>query len=212
MSAVSSGALPLWVKVAVTVFVAILMIVYARKWGWANFLWFSDIALIGAVPALWLESAFLASMMALAVVLADGLWNVSYFAQLLSGRRVFGLSDYMFDQGKPRWLRALSLFHVWLPGLLLWLVWRLGYVPSALPAMTLLCWLVLLVCFFFTEPDDNINWVFGFGGRRQQRRPPWQHLLVTMAAFPLLAYLPTHLLLDALAGPPGVTASPPPRP
>ena len=190
--------LPLWPKVAVTVFVAILVVVYAKQWGWANFLWFSDIALIGAVPALWLESAFLASTMALAVLLADGLWNVSYFAQLASGKRFIGLADYMFDRDKPRWLRALSLFHLWLPGLLLWMVWRLGYVPSALLAMTLLCWLVLLVCFFFTDPEDNINWVFGFAGRRQDRRPAWQHLVLTMGAFPLLAYLPTHLLLRTM--------------
>ena len=187
--------IPLWLKLAVTVFVTILVIVYAKQWGWANFLWFSDIALIGAVPALWLESAFIASMMALAVLLADGLWNVSYLAQLLTGKRVIGLSDYMFDRGKPRWLRALSLFHVWLPALLLWMVWRLGYAPHALVAMTLLCWVVLLVCFFFTDPDENINWAFGFAGRRQNKRPAWQHLLLTMLAFPLLAYVPTHYFL-----------------
>ena len=190
--------IPLWLKIVVTVFVAILVVVYARKWGWANFLWFSDIALIGAVPALWLESAFLASMMAVSVLLADTLWNVSYFAQLFTGKRVIGLSDYMFDAAKPRWLRALSLFHVWLPALLLWMVWRLGYQPDALVAMTLLCWAVLLVCFFFTDPEENINWAFGFGGRRQSTRPAWQQLLLTMVAFPLMAYLPTHALLMGL--------------
>ena len=188
----------LWLKIVVTIFVAVLVVVYARQWGWANFLWFSDIALIGSVPALWLESAFIASTMALAVLLADGLWNVGYLAQLLTGRRVIGLSDYMFDRSRPRWLRALSLFHVWLPGLLLWMVWRLGYVADALPAMTILCWVVLLVCFFFTDPDENINWAFGFAGRRQSRRPPWQHLVLTMLAFPLIAYLPTHALLTML--------------
>ena len=191
--------IPLWLKLAVTVFVVVLVVIYAKQWGWANFLWFSDIALIGAVPALWLESAFIASTMALAVLLADGLWNVSYFAQLVTGQRVIGLSDYMFDRTKSRWLRALSLFHVWLPALLLWMVWRLGYAPDALIAMTLLCWLVLLVCFFFTDPDENINWAFGFAGRRQKKRPAWQHLLLTMLAFPLLAYLPTHFFLKAVA-------------
>ncbi len=189
--------LPLWLKLVVTAFVVVLVIVYAKQWGWANFLWFSDIALIGAVPALWLESPMIASMMVLAVLLADGLWNVSYFAQLLTGRRFIGLADYMFDRTRPLWLRSLSLFHVWLPALLLWMVLRLGYAPDALVAMTLLCWVVLLICFFFTDPDENINWAFGFGGRRQSRRPPWRHLLLTMLAFPLLAYLPTHALLVA---------------
>lgn len=192
--------LPLWLKLADTAFVAVLVVVYARTWGWANFLWFSDIALIVSVPALWLESSLLTSMMALAVLIADGLWIVSFVWQLVSGRRIIGLSDYMFDATKPRWLRALSLFHLWLPLLLLWSVARLGYAQHALIGMTLLCWVVLLICFFFTDPKENINWTFGFGGKRQTHRHPLAHLAFAMAAFPSMIYLPTHLLLTAWPG------------
>lgn len=192
--------LPLWIKLADTAFVVVLVVVYARTWGWANFLWFSDIALILSAPALWLESPLLASMMALAVVLPDGLWIVSFLWQLVSGRRIIGLSDYMFDATMPRWLRALSLFHFWLPLLLLWTVAQLSYAQHALIGMTLLCWVVLLICFFFTDPEDNINWAFGFGGKRQTRRSALLHLLLTMIGFPLLVYLPTHALLIALFG------------
>ena len=192
--------LPLWLKLADTAFVTVLVVVYARTWGWANFLWFSDIALILSVPALWFESSLLTSMMALAVLLADSLWNVSYFWQLVTGKRIIGLSNYMFDASKPRWLRALSLFHLWLPLLLLWTVAKLGYAHVALIGMTLLCWLVLLICYFFTDPKENINWVFGFGGKQQSRRSARRHLLLTMAAFPLLVYLPTHALLVTLFG------------
>ena len=190
--------LPFWLKLADTAFVAILVVVYARTWGWANFLWFSDIALILSVPALWFESPLLASMMALAVLLPDGLWIVSFFWQLVSGKRLIGLSDYMFDATKPRWLRALSLFHLWLPLLLLWTVAQIGYDHRALIGMTLLCWVVLLICFFFTDPEENINWAFGFGGKRQTRRSARLHLLLTMVGFPLIVYLPTHALLMAL--------------
>jgi hypothetical protein len=56
--------IPLWLKLAYTVFVAIIVPVYAKKWGWGNFLWFSDIALLLMVPALWTESRLLVSMMA----------------------------------------------------------------------------------------------------------------------------------------------------
>ncbi len=192
--------IPLWLKLADSAFVVVLVVVYARTWGWANFLWFSDIALILSAPALWFESPLLASMMALAVVLPDGLWIVSFGWQLVTGKRFIGLSDYMFDATKPRWLRALSLFHLWLPLLLLWTVAQLGYARHALIGMTLLCWVVLLICFFFTDPEENINWAFGFGGKRQTRRSASLHLLLTMAAFPLLVYLPTHALLTALFG------------
>ena len=44
----------LW-KLAYTVFVVVVVEIWRRHYGWRNLLWFSDIALIGAVPALWLE-------------------------------------------------------------------------------------------------------------------------------------------------------------
>jgi hypothetical protein len=40
---------------------------------------------------------------------------------------VVAQSDYMFQPEIPPPLRALSLFHCWMPFLLLWLVYRLGY-------------------------------------------------------------------------------------
>ena len=48
----------------------------------------------------------------------------------------------MFDPDKPRYLRALSLFHIVLPLTLLWLVARLGYDARALVAQTMLAWIV----------------------------------------------------------------------
>ncbi|MFN7087426.1 MAG: hypothetical protein ACK4N4_12470 [Burkholderiales bacterium] len=194
------GALiPLWLKLAYTLLVGVIVAVYAVKYPLGNFLWFSDIALLGTVPALWLENSLLASMMAVGVLLPEVLWNLSYFGQLLTGKRISGLTDYMFDRGKPLYLRALSLFHAFLPALLLWLVSRLGYDPRALPAQTLLAWLVLPLCYWLTDPELNVNWVFGVGNRPQRRLPPLLYLGLSMVVFPLLVYLPTHLLLQWLA-------------
>jgi len=68
------------------------------------------------------------------------LWNITVFTRLLTGVRVSGLADYMFDTRIPKWIRALSLFHVVLPVLMLWMLHRLGYDPRALPAQTALAW------------------------------------------------------------------------
>ena len=192
--------IPLWLKVAYTVFVAILVPVYARKYGPTNFLWFSDIALLVTVPALWFESALLASMMALGVLLPEVVWNVSFFVGLFAGRPVLGLAGYMFDPEKPRYLRALSLFHIFLPVLLVWLVARLGYEADALVAQTALAWVVLPLTYAVTDPERNINWVHGPAGEGQRRIPPVVYLVLLMIAFPLLVYGPTHLLLRALLG------------
>jgi hypothetical protein len=192
--------IPLWIKIAYTLLVAIIVPVYASKYSRSNFLWFSDIALLVTVPALWLESGFLASMMAVGVLLPEALWNVSYFGQLLTGKRVSGLTDYMFDPRKPLYLRALSLFHVFLPALLVWMIARLGYEPEAWIAQTAFGWLVLPLCYWFTDPAENVNWVFGPGNQPQKRMPPLVYLGLLMVGFPLLIFFPTHLLLRSLFG------------
>jgi len=192
--------IPLWIKIAYTLFAVITVAVYAVKYPPGNFLWFSDIALVLTVPALWLESGLLASMMAIGVLLPEALWNIGYFGRLLTGKRLAGLTDYMFDVHKPRYLRALSLFHVFLPVLLLWMVGRLGYEPQALMAQTALAWIVLPLTYLLTDPSLNVNWVFGPDSGQRKRLPALIHLGLLMIGFPVLVYLPTHVLLQALFG------------
>jgi hypothetical protein len=188
----------LWIKIVYTAFVAGTVVVYAFQYGPRNFLWFSDIGLLVTVPALWLESSMLASMMALGLLLPEAFWNVTFFLRLLTGKRLAGLTDYMFDPGKPLYLRSLSLFHVVLPALLLWMVARLGYDPRALAAQTALAWIVLPLSYLLTDPRENVNGVFGPGSEPQKTVPAPVYLALLMAAFPLMIYLPTHVLLRML--------------
>ena len=192
--------IPLWLKIAYPIVVAVILAVYFVKIGPKNYLWFSDIALILTGVALWLESPLLAGMMAVGLLLPETVWNLSYFAGLLTGKPIGGVAGYMFDQDKPRYLRALSLFHVFLPVLLVWLVWRLGYDPDAWVAQTVLAWIVLPLTYALTDPEDNINWVYGPLDKPQTRVPPLVYLALLMFVFALLVYLPTHLLLRAVFG------------
>jgi hypothetical protein len=164
-------------------------------WGPKNFLWFSDIALLTTAVALWLESSLLASMMALAIALPELAWNADF---LMTGRHILGLSGYMFDSRKPRWLRALSLFHVVLPVALVWMVHRLGYHRRAWVLQTVVALIVLPVTYWLTDAADNVNWVYGPGGKAQTWMKPWAYLALLMVFFPLVVYLPTHLLLRML--------------
>jgi hypothetical protein len=59
---------------------------------------------------------------------------------------------------------------------------------------------VLPLCYWRTNPAENVNWVFGFGGRRQNWMPPPAYLGLLMVGFPVLIYLPTHWLLRHLFG------------
>ena len=199
-SGIGAGQIPLWIKISYTLFVCVIVPVYWVQYGPKNFLWFSDIALIAAVAALWLESPLLASMMTLAVALPELAWTVGFFGRLIFGADVTGLASYMFDRAKPLYLRALSLFHVVLPVLLVWMVWRLGYDRRAWAAQTALAMIVLPLTYLLTEPADNINWVYGPGSKPQQRVPLLVYLALLMALFPLVVYLPMHVLLLKLFG------------
>ena len=195
-----AGEIPLWIKVAYTLMVAVIVPVYLAYYGPANFLWFSDVALVVTGVALWLESPLLVSMMTVGVLLPELLWNVTLFTRLLTGIRVSGLADYMFDTRIPKWIRALSLFHVVLPVLMLWMLHRLGYDPRALPAQTALAWVILPLTYAVTKPEDNINWVYGPGARPQRQISPPLYLAFVLIFFPLIVYVPTHLLLLAALG------------
>ena len=198
MLPVTGELIPLWLKILYTLFLGVLVPVYWAHYGVRNFLWFSDIALLITAVALWLESPLVAGMMTLAIALPELAWNVDFFGRLLTGRQLFGLSAYMFDPVYPRFLRALSLFHVGLPLVLLWAVHRLGYDPRALAWQTAVALVVLPVTYAVTDPADNVNWVYGPGGKPQTWMSPRVYLLLVMIFFPLVFYLPTHLLRSAL--------------
>jgi hypothetical protein len=192
--------IPLWLKLAYTAYMAVLVPAYARKAdaGPLNFLWFSDIALFTTGAALWLESRLLASATAVAVLAPELFWNLSFFVRLLTGRNLSSLTDYMFDRRRSRFMRGLSLFHVVLPPLLIWLLAVFGYDSRALLATTVVAWVVLPATYVLTRPEHNINWVFGFGTPPRRPLPPRVWVLTLMIGFPILIYLPTHLLLRAI--------------
>ena len=185
-------------KITYSLFICVLVPVYWVQYGPGNFLWFSDIALFTTAAALWLESSLLASMMALSVIILETLWIVDFVIGLIAGSTVFGLSSYMFDSKLSLPVRALSLFHLFMPLLLVWLLYRFGYNPRALIAQTLLAWIVLPASYFLTTPSQNVNWVYGMGSGPQKWLPAPLYLVLLMLAFPLVLYLPTHFLLKKL--------------
>jgi hypothetical protein len=182
-----------------TLLVVVIVPVYLKKYGPTNFLWFSDIALLGVFAALWIESSLLGSMMALTILIPESVWVLSFATgALLRGRSATTLASYMFDAKIPLYLRCLSLFHLALPPAAVWLVYRYGYDERALAAQTLLAWIVLPLTLWLAPPEKNLNWVRGFGHPPRRLLPLPAHVALMMLAYPLLIYWPTHWLLAAL--------------
>jgi hypothetical protein len=191
-------AISLWIKIPYTFFVFVFVPVYWIRYGPANFLWFSDVALLGTLAALWLESRFLASMMTTGALLFDIVWNFIFFMKLILGAGPQGLVGYMFDPAIAISIRALSLFHVALPLIQLWTLGKLGYDVHAWKYQVVLGWIILLVTYRFTSPKENINWVFGVKDAPQHWLPATVYLGVVMVIYPALVCFPTHLILKRL--------------
>jgi hypothetical protein len=205
--------IPLAAKVAVTAFLAVLVPVYLHTYGPTNFLWFCDAALLLTVAGMWLESSLLISMCSVGILLPQCLWLVDFGSNLL-GIHLLGLTGYMFDRHLPPFTRGLSLFHGWLPLLLVWLLFRLGYDKRALTAWTGLAAGLVLVCYFFTPPAGahlanpnlpiNINYLYGFNDQQPQH---WVnqnlYVILWLGVVWLVAFFPTHLVLRKIfAAPP----------
>ena len=195
--------LPLWLKLVYTAFMAVLLPVYWANYGPTNFLYFCDVALLITLAAVWLESPLLVSMCAVGILGSQTLWVIDFVLNIF-GKKLTGLTDYMFAADHSLFLRSLSLFHGWLPFLLVFLVWRLGYDRRGLPAWTVLAWALILVCFFFMPPPRpdpglepvNIDYVWGFSDTEPQHwMGPGLWVGGLMVLMPLLLFVPTHLLL-----------------
>lgn len=212
--------IPLGLKLAYTAFLAVLIPVYWINYGPTNFLYFCDVALLLTLIGVWRESPLLISLPAVGILLPQALWCAD-FAINLAGGHLTGMTDYMFDSHRSLFLRGLSLFHGWLPFLLVYLVRRLGYDRRALWGWSALCIALCLTAYFFlpaagAEMADpkiprNINYVFGLDDAKpQQWFAPPIYLVAWITALIGLVFVPTHYLLKKLC-PASAVRDPAPR-
>ncbi len=217
----SSRRIPPTLTWLLSAFVALQIVFYWSAYGPTNFLYFCDVALFLTLLSVLTEIPLPASMAAVGILLPQFLW-VADFAGGLFGHPIVGMTDYMFDNEQPLYARGISLFHGWLPFLLLFVVYRLGFDRRALAAWTVVAWGLMLVAYFYLPappaPQDqpnlpvNVNYVFGTSDKQaQEAMPPLAWLGLMMAGMPILFFIPTHLLLRWSMRPSDARASLPPE-
>lgn len=200
----TASRLPVALKVAYTAFMAVLLRVYLHDYGPTNFLYICDVSLLLTLIAIWPENDLLLSMACVGILVPQTAWLIDFLINL-AGVSLTGVTDYMFDASHSLFLRLLSLYHAWMPLLVAYLVWKIGYDRRAFWAWTALFWVLLPVCFFLMPPPTptagltpvNINYVWGPSDNAAQTWvPPYVWLAGLMFGLPLLVFAPTHYVLS----------------
>ena len=171
---------------------------YWAHYGPSVFLNLCDIAVILTCVGLWRGAPLLLSMQALSSLVVDGAWMADLAWRAATGRHLVGGTEYMWDPAYPWWLRALSLFHVWLPIVLVVAVRRLGYDRRALGFQIALA-AVVLVASRALGPAENPNFAFTDPFGRSWGPAP-VHLAAILGGLGAIYGL-THLALLYLAPP-----------
>ena len=99
--------IPLWVKLAYSAFMAVLVPFYLATYGPTNFFYFCDVALFFTLAALWTEQPLLAGMPAVGILVPQTFWVLDYVAGWF-GASPLGLAAYMFRPTIPLFARSLS--------------------------------------------------------------------------------------------------------
>lgn len=182
-------------KLFVTAIVFVLVPTYIKTYGLQNFLWFSDIALFLIFFGLWLSSPLLMGIALLLTFLLETTWCIDYFYKLFTGLDFLGISNYMFNQDISIYTRALSLFHLLLPIVPIYYIYQWGYHEQTLLYSVFIFWPVMLICYFFTPIDTNINWVHNPIVHNWKFITPTLWITMILLLYPLLIMVPKNYLL-----------------
>jgi hypothetical protein len=200
--------IPLPAKLLYSAFVCLLVPNYLRAYGPTNFLYFCDVALLLTGIAMWTESALLVSACAVGILFPQALW-IADFLSTMVGHPITGMTAYMFNPAIPAFSRFLSFFHFWLPLLLVWLLWRLGYDRRGLRVWIVVAWCLMATSYAFLPPPPappadpglpvNVNYVYGLSDDAPQTwLPPWLYFSTLLLALPVLIFVPSHFALQRL--------------
>lgn len=97
-----------WVGLA---WLAVYLPAYATVYGFANFLFLCNLAVLLVVAGLWRGSALLLSSQAIGILLVGTAWTLDLVLRLATGRHWIGGTEYMWDPQWPLATRLLSLYH-----------------------------------------------------------------------------------------------------
>jgi hypothetical protein len=188
-------------RLVAVAFVLVWLPTYWAVWGWRNFLQLCDVTVLLTTLGLWRGNALLLSSQAAGSLIVNLLWGVDVVARLSAGRHIVGGTEYMWNSAFPAWVRALSLFHVVLPGLHIWCLRRTGYDRRALRWEAGLVAIIFIAARLLARSGTNPNFVFAAPVFHRAFGPARLHVALVWVTEVVLLMLPVHLALRRLLPP-----------
>lgn len=162
--------------------------------GAQNFFWICNLANFLILIGLWTENRLILSMQWLSVALIGLFWGIDVGTAWLTGVHPIGGTAYMLDPDFPAAAKLLSFYHLALPLVTGYSVFRLGYDPLALPLQAGLLVFLIPTSWWLTAPERNINLVHEPIILSQIDWSASIYLPILIAAWVVILLLPVHLL------------------
>jgi hypothetical protein len=147
---------------------------------------------------IWTRSRVLISSQAVATLLVGAAWTVDLVGRLASGRHLVGGTEYMWDPQWPLFTRLLSLYHAFLPLVLVHAARRVGYDARGYWLQSAIAVAGLSLGRLF-GPALNINHAFVDPIFKRAWGGALTHVAAVAGALVLVAYPISHFALRALA-------------
>lgn len=187
------------VRIVFTVWMAVWTPVILWAYGPQNFLWLCNVAQFLVLYALWAGDRFILSSQAGTVCLIGLVWVLDFIPAIITGGATAMITAYMFNPEYPMPTRIASMYHVFLPALILWVLYRRGYDRRGPWLQCAIGGLAIIGTWLLTDPERNVNWVAAPFHTEQVWMPDVVWVVVMLVLGPLLIYWPGHgLVLWAL--------------
>jgi hypothetical protein len=190
---------PFWFKLLTTLLCGSVLLFNATQYTPIDLLWFCDFAMLLTIIGVWRESSLLISLATLGSIGPQFAWQLDYFYQLITDRPLFGFTDYMFEEANPKLNYVVSLFHLWVPAILIYGLFFVRYNRKAFRIQSGISLMLILLSYWLTDdmfgPAGNLNQVYGPSAKSPQTwMHPWLWMFVIWIYTIVVIYLPTHFL------------------
>ncbi len=191
--------IPFLARLAFSLWMFFWVYVVLTNHGPQNFFWLCNLAQFIILYVVWSGNRLLLSSQAGMVCLVGIVWTLDFIVALaLGGDSLTGFTAYMFSDELALIARSVSLYHVFLPPFVVWLVWRIGYDHRGVWLQCGIGAIAVIGGWLLTDPERNVNWVHQLFGMEQVWMPDLLWVVVLLVLYPLIIYLPGHWLVRAL--------------